>query len=43
MEDRPVNLKSELCLDDAIEICKFSTKLDTTSIDTDDAPERKNL
>ena len=48
-KDRPENLKSDkkinqLSLDEAIEICKLSAKrakLDTTSLDTDDAPEKK--
>lgn len=48
-KDRPENLKSDkkinqLSLDEAIEICKLSAKrakLETTSLDTDDAPEKK--
>ena len=50
-KDRPENLKSDkkinkLSLDEAIEICKLSTKrakLDNTGVDTDDAPEKKTF
>ena len=50
-KDRPENLKSDkkinkLSLDEAIEICKLSAKrakLDTTSLDADDAPEKKTF
>ena len=50
-KDRPENLKSDkkinkLNLDEAIEICKLSAKrakLDSTSVDSDDAPEKKSF
>jgi hypothetical protein len=50
-KDRPENLKSDkkinkLSLDEAIEICKLSAKrakLENTSVDSDDAPEKKTF
>ena len=50
-KDRPENLKSDkkinqLSLDEAISICKLSAKrakLDTTSLEADDAPEKKSF
>ena len=50
-KDRPETLKSDkkinkLSLDEAIELCKLSAKrakLDTTSLDADDAPEKKTF